>query len=243
MCKRLIGDNEAEAARSKCRDGCLRLRTTRPAATRRPRVSRRRAAAASRLGHPAARAARPLCRARLAQRAGGPAFARVHPRRATIDRQLVGQVETHLAQDPGDGSGWEVLAPVYMRLGRFDEAVKREESAEAQRRECDPRSRPRRGRDRSREGHGDGRGEGGIRTRCRRRSAEPRPVIFSGLPPNRTARSKTPPPCGERCWPMRRPARSGLASCVRRWRGRPERRSPPSVRPPALPPVRPQRCR
>jgi len=36
---------------------------------------------------------------------------------------LIGQVETHLARNPEDGRGWEVLAPVYMRLGRFDEAV------------------------------------------------------------------------------------------------------------------------
>src|SRR5579883_2890239 len=36
---------------------------------------------------------------------------------------LVGQVEEHLAQNPNDGAGWEVLAPVYMRLGRFDAAV------------------------------------------------------------------------------------------------------------------------
>src|SRR5262249_47042325 len=36
---------------------------------------------------------------------------------------LIGQVETHLARNPEDGRGWEGLAPVYMRLGRFDEAV------------------------------------------------------------------------------------------------------------------------
>jgi len=36
---------------------------------------------------------------------------------------LVSQVEAHLAHNPQDGRGWEVLAPVYMRLGRFDEAV------------------------------------------------------------------------------------------------------------------------
>jgi cytochrome c-type biogenesis protein CcmH len=36
---------------------------------------------------------------------------------------LVGQVEAHLARNPKDGSGWEVIAPVYMRLGRFDDAV------------------------------------------------------------------------------------------------------------------------
>ena len=36
---------------------------------------------------------------------------------------LVGQVEAHLAQNPDDGAGWEVLAPVYLRMGRFDDAV------------------------------------------------------------------------------------------------------------------------
>ncbi|HET9718230.1 MAG TPA: c-type cytochrome biogenesis protein CcmI [Pseudolabrys sp.] len=36
---------------------------------------------------------------------------------------MVAQVEAHLASNPDDGRGWEVLAPVYMRLGRFDDAV------------------------------------------------------------------------------------------------------------------------
>jgi cytochrome c-type biogenesis protein CcmH len=38
--------------------------------------------------------------------------------------QLVAEVERHLASHPDDGRGWEVVAPVYMRLGRFDDAVK-----------------------------------------------------------------------------------------------------------------------
>src|SRR5215831_6271056 len=37
---------------------------------------------------------------------------------------LVAQVEAHLERNPGDGRGWEVIAPIYLRLGRFDEAVK-----------------------------------------------------------------------------------------------------------------------
>lgn len=37
---------------------------------------------------------------------------------------LVAQVETHLARNPQDGRGWEVIAPIYLRLGRFDDAVK-----------------------------------------------------------------------------------------------------------------------
>lgn len=36
---------------------------------------------------------------------------------------LIGQVEQHLAQNPNDGAGWQVIAPVYMRLGRYDDAV------------------------------------------------------------------------------------------------------------------------
>jgi len=38
--------------------------------------------------------------------------------------QLVAKVETHLESNPTDGRGWEVLAPVLTRLGRFDDAVR-----------------------------------------------------------------------------------------------------------------------
>jgi cytochrome c-type biogenesis protein CcmH len=37
---------------------------------------------------------------------------------------LVGQVEAHLVANPEDARGWEVIAPVYLRLGRFNDAVK-----------------------------------------------------------------------------------------------------------------------
>src|SRR5262249_28284684 len=36
---------------------------------------------------------------------------------------LVSQVEAHLGRNPEDGRGWEVVGPVYMRMGRFDDAV------------------------------------------------------------------------------------------------------------------------
>jgi len=55
---------------------------------------------------------------------GEPALARIKtPQGRESMASLVAQVETHLAGNPNDGSGWEVLAPVYMRLGRFDDAV------------------------------------------------------------------------------------------------------------------------
>jgi cytochrome c-type biogenesis protein CcmH len=37
---------------------------------------------------------------------------------------LVAQVEQHLEKNPTDGRGWDVLAPVLARLGRYDEAVR-----------------------------------------------------------------------------------------------------------------------
>jgi cytochrome c-type biogenesis protein CcmH len=36
---------------------------------------------------------------------------------------LVAQVQSHLEKNPEDGRGWQVLAPVLMKIGRFDEAV------------------------------------------------------------------------------------------------------------------------
>src|SRR5207302_11336132 len=37
---------------------------------------------------------------------------------------LVAQVEQHLEKNPTDGRGWNVLAPVLAKLGRYDEAVR-----------------------------------------------------------------------------------------------------------------------
>ena len=42
--------------------------------------------------------------------------------RASIENQ-VGKVELHLQNNPKDGRGWEVLAPVYMQLGRYTDSV------------------------------------------------------------------------------------------------------------------------
>jgi len=42
---------------------------------------------------------------------------------------LVNQVEAHLVRNPDEGRGWEVLAPAYMRLERFDDAAKARRNA------------------------------------------------------------------------------------------------------------------
>lgn len=41
----------------------------------------------------------------------------------------VAQIEAHLAKNPQDGRGWEVIAPVYLRMGRTDDAAKAYEAA------------------------------------------------------------------------------------------------------------------
>ena len=43
-------------------------------------------------------------------------------RQAGIE-DLVAKVEEHLKNNPKDGRGWEVLAPVYMQLGRYSDSV------------------------------------------------------------------------------------------------------------------------
>lgn len=50
--------------------------------------------------------------ARLAQNPGEASMA-----------QLVARAEAHLAENPEDARGWEVLAPVYLRMGRGGDAV------------------------------------------------------------------------------------------------------------------------
>jgi cytochrome c-type biogenesis protein CcmH len=42
---------------------------------------------------------------------------------------LIAKVEDHLSHHPEDGRGWEVIAPVYLRLGRLDDAVKARRNA------------------------------------------------------------------------------------------------------------------
>ncbi|MFU0506632.1 c-type cytochrome biogenesis protein CcmI [Pseudaminobacter sp. NGMCC 1.201702] len=45
-----------------------------------------------------------------------------NPSESSVD-ELIARAEGHLAANPQDGRGWDVLAPIYSRLGRFDEAV------------------------------------------------------------------------------------------------------------------------
>jgi cytochrome c-type biogenesis protein CcmH len=77
----------------------------------------------------------PLCAGSLylalgsPQESGQPIASRRAPetgQHAILD--LVGRVESHLAQNPDDARGWQVIAPVYMQLGRYADAVKAQQS-------------------------------------------------------------------------------------------------------------------
>jgi cytochrome c-type biogenesis protein CcmH len=45
-----------------------------------------------------------------------------NPADSTVD-ELVARAEQHLAENPDDGRGWDVLAPIYLRMNRFDQSV------------------------------------------------------------------------------------------------------------------------
>ena len=127
----LIGEAEAEAARVEVSRRLLAAADTRPqipsaAATKENPRWRRAAAVAALIILPCGA---PGLYVALGSPdvPGEPATGRVKTAQVEDGGQsvasLVSQVEAHLARNPNDGPGWEVIAPVYMRLGRYDDAV------------------------------------------------------------------------------------------------------------------------
>ena len=123
----LIGEAEAESARIEISRRLLAAAEAETSAPQRSSVglsARRRRAAG------AAIVIVPLVALGLYLKLGSPsvpgqsAFARSsEPEEGRSIASLVSQVENHLARNPNDGAGWEVIAPVYLRLGRFADAV------------------------------------------------------------------------------------------------------------------------
>jgi cytochrome c-type biogenesis protein CcmH len=122
----LIGENEAESARAEISRRLLAAAATElPAAPASSLLLRYRITAAV-----MAIVILPTVALSLYLKLGSPdvpgqsAFARSDaPRGARSITALVARVEARLARNPDDGVGWEVLAPVYLRLGRYDDAV------------------------------------------------------------------------------------------------------------------------
>ena len=124
----LIGEREAEAARVEVSRRLLAAAGHRRSST----AGGRDDAPAARCRACGALILLPLGAASFYLMLGSPEIARSAARSAARWRrfeerrsimELVGRVEAHLEQNPEDGRGWEVLGPVYMRLGRYDDAV------------------------------------------------------------------------------------------------------------------------
>lgn len=120
----LLGDSEAEAARIEVSRRLLAAAEAQPEAGATSVFARRTTAIA-------ALVLLPVCVGGVYLILGSPqlpdqpieARLREPPDNRPITA-LVSQVEAHLARSPEDGRGWEVIAPVYLRLGRYDDAVK-----------------------------------------------------------------------------------------------------------------------
>jgi cytochrome c-type biogenesis protein CcmH len=124
-----IGHDEFEAARVEVSRRLLGAAVA-TAAEAAPRSGRRIAALAS------AVVAIPLIAGSLYAMLGSPDLpGEPIASRGTADEQansiaaLIAQIEAHLEANPKDGRGWEVIAPVYMKLERYDDAVKARRNA------------------------------------------------------------------------------------------------------------------
>jgi cytochrome c-type biogenesis protein CcmH len=123
-----IGRTEAEAARVEI---SRRLLAAADAATAGPALAPAATAWYRRTGVIVAVLLLPLGAGSLYLRIGSPGLASetlvaqggAQPNRQAGIENLVAKVEEHLQNNPKDGRGWEVLAPVYMQLGRYSDSV------------------------------------------------------------------------------------------------------------------------
>ncbi len=124
--RELIGLSEAEAARAEAARRLLRAADRQPDAVgeSEPALRRRRAASALALS------CVPLLALLLYGAQGSPMqpdrplSARLKADPAQDFDLALTRIEAHLAANPSDGRGWAVVAPVYLRQGRYDDAVR-----------------------------------------------------------------------------------------------------------------------
>jgi cytochrome c-type biogenesis protein CcmH len=121
----LISADDAEAAQIEISRRLLSSARTERTAPAAPHLKVRRAVAAFALvGLPLVASALYLVHGTPSL--GGFAIATrpaVPPAQASLET-LVAQVEAHLEKNPKDGRGWEVLAPVLLKIGRTDDAIR-----------------------------------------------------------------------------------------------------------------------
>ena len=127
LARKLIGDEEAQAARTEAARRLLRAAGDEagPAGETEPSLRRRRASSALMLS------VVPLLALLIYGLYGSPGqpdqplAARLEKAGPQQDFAIVlARMEAHLAANPGDAKGWALLAPIYLRQGRYDEAAK-----------------------------------------------------------------------------------------------------------------------
>jgi cytochrome c-type biogenesis protein CcmH len=122
----LIQPAEAAEARAEIARRILRLDTADTAG----KVSARQVSVTARLVATVAVLAVPLISWGVYSRLGSPDLPSQplserlakNPADSSVD-ELVARAEAHLAANPSDGRGWDVLAPVYLRMQRFSDAA------------------------------------------------------------------------------------------------------------------------
>jgi cytochrome c-type biogenesis protein CcmH len=120
----LIGEAEAEAARIEVSRRLLAAADTADSGPMASSLWRRRATAVAALLILPAGATALYLALGSPQLPGEPLAARMQVAHNNQPiAQMIAQIEAHLEQNPNDARGWQVIAPVYMRLGRFDQAV------------------------------------------------------------------------------------------------------------------------
>jgi cytochrome c-type biogenesis protein CcmH len=123
----LLSAAEAESARIEAGRRLLRVRTAEGSSTAlgEPALRRRRAVSALALSVVPIMALTLYGAYGTPQIAGSTGATRPADDIAKLDLAgALARIEAHLAQNPQDGRGWEVVAPVYLRIGRPDDAAK-----------------------------------------------------------------------------------------------------------------------
>jgi len=128
----LIGESEAEAAQvevSRRLIAAADAEAAVPQAAPAPTVARRRRSIAA-----AALVTVPLGAFALYIALGSPLLpgqplaSRMAAENLSVEN-MIERIETRLVQEPNDGRGWELIAPIYLRLGRFEDAIKARRNA------------------------------------------------------------------------------------------------------------------
>jgi len=126
VARKLIAAPEAAAAKAEAARRLLRetAATSMPAGDSEPALRRRRAASALAIS------CVPLLALLIYGAYGSPTVpdqplaARLSDKTGQDFALALARIEAHLAANPTDGKGWNVVAPVYLRQGRFDDAAK-----------------------------------------------------------------------------------------------------------------------